>query len=431
MRLNMITPFTQSAALLFAATAVAAIAANDWPQWGGPRRNGCSPETGLLKQWPQQGPPLVWKTTGLGAGYSGVTLAGERVYTAGDKADANYVLALNRADGTLVWSAKLGKAGAPGWGGFAGPRASVTIDGERLYAVGQYGELVCVQAADGKELWRQSYTEDFGSKVPEWGFSESVLVDGDRVVCTPGSPRGTLVALNKQTGELLWQSQEFTDEAHYASVNVTELGGVRQYVQLTEKSLAGVAARDGKLLWKTARKGATAVIPDPIISGDYIYVTSGYGIGCNLFKVAKEGDGFGVQEVYKNKVIENHHGGAVLVGEHLYGFSEGKGWTCQELKTGKVVWQAKESAKDQENKAGKVLGKGSILYADGHLYLRSEAGPGTLALIDATPAGYKETGRFDPPNRSDKNSWPHPVVADGRLYVRDQDVLLCYEVKQK
>jgi len=245
------------------------------------------------------------------------------------------------------------------------------------------------------------------------------LVDGDQVLFTPGGPKGTLVALNKNTGDLIWQTKDWTDNAHYSSIIIAEIDGVRQYVQLTDKSLAGVAPNDGKVLWKTARKGATAVIPTPIYADGHVYVTSGYDIGCNLFKVAK-GSGFTATQVYANKVMVNQHGGVVKLGEHLYGHSDTKGWTCQDFKSGEAQWQEKNK-----------LRKGSLVYADGRLYCREEAEKGVVALVEATPSGFIEKGRFTPPDRSGKKSWPHPVIAGGRLYLRDQDVLLCYGVKTK
>jgi outer membrane protein assembly factor BamB len=391
----------------------------DWPQWRGPNRDGLSAETGLLKEWPKEGPPLLWKATGLGAGYSGVSLAGQRIFTMGEQTEANHVLALNRADGKILWATRLGKAGAPGWGGFAGPRATPTVEGSLVFALGQYGEVICVKAEDGKEAWRKHLTTDFGGPMVEWGFSESPLVDGDQVLFTPGGPKGTLVALNKNTGDLIWQTKDWTDNAHYSSIIIAEIDGVRQYVQLTDKSLAGVAPNDGKVLWKTARKGATAVIPTPIYADGHVYVTSGYDIGCNLFKVAKGSD-FTATQVYANKVMVNQHGGVVKLGEHLYGHSDTKGWTCQDFKSGEAQWQEKNK-----------LRKGSLVYADGRLYCREEAEQGVVALVEATPSGFIEKGRFTPPDRSGKKSWPHPVIAGGRLYLRDQDVLLCYGVKTK
>jgi outer membrane protein assembly factor BamB len=395
-------------------------AAGDWPQWRGPNRDGVSTETGLLKEWPKDGPPLLWKATGLGAGFSGVALVGQRIYTLGDQGDESHVLALNRADGKVIWSTKLGKAGSVGWGNFAGPRGTPTVDDGLVFALSQYGDVICVNAEDGKELWRKNLTTDFGGPIMEWGFSESPLVDGDKVMLTPGGPQGSIVALNKKTGDLIWQSKEWTDNAHYSSIIIAEIDGVRQYVQLTDKSVAGLSPRDGKILWKAPRKGATAVIPTPIYADGNVYVTSGYGIGCNLFHVAKNGNDFTAEQVYANKVMVNHHGGVVKVGDYLYGFSDSKGWTCQDFKSGEARWQEK----------GK-LDKGSLVYADGRLYCREEAEKGDVALLEATPAGYVEKGRFTPPDRSGKKSWMHPVVAGGKLYLRDQDLLLCYDVQAK
>jgi outer membrane protein assembly factor BamB len=256
-----------------------------------------------------------------------------------------------------------------------------------------------------------------------WNYSESPLVDGDKVICTPGGSSGTMIALNKKTGEVIWRSKDWPDNASYASSVAAEIGGQRQYIQLTDASVAGVAAADGRLLWRAPRPGRTAVIPTPIVAGNLVYVTSGYNAGCNLFEVNADGTNFTAKPVYASKVMVNHHGGVVKVGDNLYGFSEGKGWTCQNFKTGEAVWQDKEK-----------LGKGSVTCADGMLYLRTEGDKGaacTVVLLEASPQGWTEKGRFDQPDRSGKNSWPHPVVANGRLYLRDQDVLLSYDVKLK
>ena len=389
----------------------------DWPQWRGPQRDGSSQEKGLLDAWPEGGPTLLFKAEGLGSAYASVAVVGDSIYTMGDKDDASMVIALHRKTGKLLWSTAVGKGGAPGWGGFAGPRCTPTVDGSQLFVVGQYGEIVALDARSGKEQWRKSMKDDLEGALPEWGFTESPLVDGARVVVTPGGPRGTLAALDRKTGKTLWRSKEWTDGAHYSSIIKAKICGVDQYVQLTAASVAGVDPTTGKLLWRADRPGATAVIPTPIVSHDMVYVSSGYGTGCNMFQVTKEGAEFKAEQVYANKLMTNHHGGVILVGDKLYGYSDGKGWVCQDLKTGETVWSEKNE-----------LGKGSIALADGHFYLREEDGAGSVALIQATTDGYKETGRFDPPNRSEKNSWAHPVVVGGRLYLRDQDVLLVYDV---
>ncbi|MHB8521685.1 MAG: PQQ-binding-like beta-propeller repeat protein [Limisphaerales bacterium] len=395
-------------------------AGGNWPQWRGANRDDHSADTGLLKEWPKSGPPLAWKTTGLGAGYSGVSVAAGHVYTMGDGDDSGYILALNEANGKLLWKAKVGKTG--GGGGYEGPRCTPTVDGDLIFALGQFGDLVCAEASTGAEKWRKNLESDFGGKMMSgWGYAESPLVDGDHLICTPGGAQGTIVALDKKTGATAWRSKEFTDKAAYCSLIIAEIGSVRQYIQLTDASVAGVAANDGRLLWRAPRVGRTAVIPTPIFHDNEVYVSSGYGVGCNLFKITAANSEFKAEEVCANanKVMVNHHGGVVRVGDYLYGYSDGKGWVCQKFATGEMVWSERDK-----------LGKGSLSFADGQFYLRSENGAGTVALIAATPDGYQEKGRFDQPDRSGKNSWPHPVVTGGKLYLRDQDVLLCYDVQQ-
>ena len=391
--------------------------AADWPQWRGPSRDGISTETGLIDRIPAEGPKLVWKSTGLGAGFSTISVAGGRIYTCGDRKDSSFVYALSAKDGKQIWAARLGKPGAPGWGGFAGPRATPTISGDVLFTVDQWGEMVCLSTTDGKEKWRKHFEQDFGGKRPEWGFSESPLVDGDKVLVTPGGAKGAIVALDKKSGSLIWQTSEFTDSAHYSSLIIAQIGGVKQYIQLTEESVVGVST-EGKLLWKATRKGKTAVIPTPVVKDNLVYVSSGYGAGCNLFKVSSADGKFTVEQVYENKVIANHHGGVILIGDYVYGHSDNKGWTCQDLKTGEAKWQDKS------------MGKGAVVSADGKLFLRQEDKQGTVAMVAVDPSGYKELGRFDQPDRSGKQTWPHPVISDGKLYLRDQDVLLCYDLKK-
>ncbi|MBM3832819.1 MAG: polyvinylalcohol dehydrogenase [Verrucomicrobia bacterium] len=391
--------------------------AGDWPQWRGPKRDGVSTETGLLKQWPANGPPLLWKAQELGGGYSTPSVSAGRVIGTGYRGADDVVWAVDAETGKLLWTTRLGKADES-FDMAEGPRSTPAIDGDLVYTLGGGGNLVCLESATGREAWKKHFKDEFGGRMMSgWGFSESPLVDGDKLVCTPGGSRGSIVALNKKTGALLWQTTEFKDRAAYSSVITAEIGGVRQYIQLTGDSLVGVNPADGQLLWKAARRGETAVVPTPIFYDDHVYVTSGYGVGCNLFKITRAAAKFSAREIYANEEMQNHHGGVIRVGEHVYGHSDSRGWICQEFKTGKVVW------------SNRGVGKGGLVCADGHLYLRSEGGKGTVALVEATPQGYREKGRFDQPNRSRRNSWSHPVVANGQLYLRDQDVLLCYNVK--
>ena len=394
---------------------VAAVAA-DWPTWRGPKRDDISTEKNLLTEWPAGGPALAWKTTGCGSGYSSVSVANGRVFTMGDTPEGSTVRAFDEKSGKPLWVSPI--VGKPG-GNYEGPRCTPTVDGDSVYALGQFGDFVCLEAATGKERWRKSLGTDFGGKYSGWNYTESPLVDGNLVLFTPGGKRGAIVALDKKTGSLLWQSTEFTDGAQYSSLVPADINGVHQYIQLTAESVAGVDAATGKLLWRAERKGATAVITTPIYANNEVYVTSGYGVGCNAFKITKDASGFKTEELYANKNMANHHGGVILLGDYVYGFSDGKGWVCQEFKSGDLKWNEKG------------VGKGAIGYADGHFYCRAESGKGVMALIEATPDGYKEKGRFEQPDRSTKNSWPHPVIANGKLYLRDQDILLSYDVRKK
>ncbi len=305
-----------------------------------------------------------------------------------------------------------------------GPRGTPTVDGSLLYCIGGQGELVCVDTVTGERRWHSNLRRDLGGKMMSgWGYTESPLVDGDKVVCTPGGSQGTLAALDKNTGKVLWRSKDFTDPAAYSSVVVATLFGIRQYVQMTGQSVAGVAADDGRLLWRFERASRTAAIPTPIVHDNLVYVSSGYGVGCALVKLSPGSNGLlQCEQVYANKNMVNHHGGVVLSGDYLYGYSDGKGWVCQNLQTGGLVWQEKNK-----------LGKGSLTYADGHLYCYSED-VGTAVLIEATPDGWKERGRLPIPRESNLRSasgkfWTHPVVVNGRLYLRDQDLLFCFDIK--
>ncbi len=387
--------------------------AADWPQWRGVKRDGHSAETGLLKKWPAGGPKLGKKIEGLGGGYSGVAVVGGKIYTMGDIDGACRVLALG-GDGRKAWATEVGEAG--GHQKYPGPRATPTIDGDRLYTLTQFGDLVCLETGTGKLVWRKNLETDFqGAMMSGWRYSESVLVDGDKVVCTPGGAEGAVVALKKSDGSEIWRCKDFTDPAGYSSIVIMELGNVRQYAQLTGESLAGIEAATGKLLWRADRAGKTAVITTPVFKDNLIFVTSSYNIGCNLFKVSSAGGRFSAEEVYASKDMMNHHGGVVLVGNHVYGTGNNE-LVCMEMATGKVAW------KDAS------VGKGSIACADGMLIVRGERGP--VALVRANPSRYEELGRFDQPDRSAEKAWPHPVIADGKLYLRDQDVLLIYDLKR-
>jgi outer membrane protein assembly factor BamB len=402
--------------------------AGEWPQWRGPNRDGLSRDTGLLSSWGPSGPPLAWKANGLGVGFSSVAVAGGRIYTMGDRGGVQSLVALAQADGRAVWSARVG----PTWDDqMGGPRGTPTVDGDTVYAIGTEGDLVCVEAASGRERWRKSLPRDFGGRMMSmWKFSESPLVDGDRVVVTPGGPAAYMVALDKRTGRELWRTPappsgpRGREGAGYSSVVVSSAGGVRQYVQLGGRGLLGVRASDGKLLWSYNRvANDVANIPTPIVKDDLVFASTGYQAGSVLLRLVASAGGVEAREVYflEARTLQNHHGGLVLVGDHVYGgHGHNRGFPIAvELATGKVAWGG-----DIRN-AGS--GSAAVTYADGHLYFRYQNG--IVMLIEATPAAYREKGSFTIPNVS-QPSWPHPVITGGKLYLREQDTLYVYDVRR-
>ncbi|MDB4561330.1 PQQ-like beta-propeller repeat protein [bacterium] len=391
--------------------------AENWPAWRGPDRSDVSKETGLLATWPEQGPELVWLSKKSGVGYAGFAVVDENVYTMGAYKNDERLICLDAATGDVRWRMVMTESVLEnGWGD--GPRGTPTVDGEFIYAMAGDGTVVCAKAATGDLVWKINM-QDLGGKVPNWGYTESVLVDGDRVVFTPGGADGALVAVNKLTGEKIWQSKDFTDSADYSSVIVAEHDGVRQYIQLTQKTLVGIAADDGRVLWTYPWPGRIAVVPTPIFRDGKVYIACGYGVGCGLVKITKDS----AEEVYENKIMKNHHGGVILVGDHLYGYSDGLGWVCQDFETGEQVWAEKNA-----------LGKGAIACADGMLYCVDE-GSGEVVLIEASPQGWNEKGRFklDPQSefRSPRGKiWTHPTIANGKLYLRDQEIVYCFNIKK-
>ena len=415
----------------------------DWPQYRGPNRDDNSADKGLLKKWPAGGPRLVWTYGDAGVGYSGLAIVGNRLYTIGGRGDSEFLIALDLAaakDGKVAeaWTVKVGPlfTGYKGNSWSAGPSATPTVDGELVFALGGNGDLVCVDAGSGKERWRKNLPADLdaqinpiggGPKNLGWGFTWSPLVDGDRLICALGGPKGTLAALDKKTGQVQWRSAEVKDQATYTSPMRAEIDGVPQFVYLTNQGLFGVDAKDGKVLWNVRKTPAysTEVVNTPLVRGGLVWTTvgSGAGSGSELVKVAPDGGKFQPEQVYLNKGLANHHGNVVLVGDHVYGFSQGGGWVCQELQSGKVVWSER-----QKHRAG------SVTYADGRLYCYGED-DGTTVLIEASPEGWKEAGRFKIPQQSKQRKpqgkvWTPPVVANGKLYLRDQDLLFCFDIKE-
>src|SRR5579884_608758 len=404
------------AALLTAAVALGAASAADWPQFRGPKRDDVSSDTGLLKSWPKDGPPLLWTAKGVGPGYSSVSVAGDRLYTLGNKDNKTYLRALERDTGKIVWSAELGPSG-----GNLG--CTPTVDGDHVYALGQKGDLACFAAADGKVLWRCNLAKDFGGQRGGWEYCESPLVDGDRLIVTPGGKDATMVALDKKSGAVVWKCAlpvKHT-EAGYSSVVVAEVGGVRQYVQLLNGGVVGVRT-DGTPLWQYEKLGPnTANIPTPIVLGDEVFASAGYGKGGALLKLTARGDKVSAEEVYFNRELTNKHGGVVCVGGYVYGDHDDSGHPfCADVKTGKVMWK-------RDNK-GEGHGSASVTYADGHLYFHYDNG--VVSLVKATPEKYDEVSWFRVP-KAEGPCWAHPVVVGGRLYLREGDQVYCYDVRAR
>lgn len=409
-----------SAVATLTGPAMPTVSAADWPQWRGPNRDDHSPDTGLLKKWPDGGPKRLWLFKDAGLGYAGFSIVGGRLFTMGLRGEQEYLIAIDTRTGQQAWSSPAGPIYPNRWGD--GPRMTPTVDSDRVYGLGAKGLLICASAKDGQVLWQKSLVQDLGGKLQNWGYSESPLVVGDLILVTPGGPDGTMAALDKKTGAVRWRTKELTDDAQYSSPILVTRGGKSQAVQLVTKRFFGIDPATGSVLWKQDFPGSTAVIPTPVAGPDgQIYVTAGYGAGCQSVRIAP--DGKSVSPLYSNKVMKNHHGGVVRVGEHLYGHSDGPGWVCQNLATGEEVW------------AHKSLGKGAIHYADGMLYCLDER-KGELALVEASPKGWIEKARFtlDPQSTQRKSQggiWSHPVVVDGRLYLRDQELLFCFDVQGK
>jgi outer membrane protein assembly factor BamB len=386
----------------------------EWPQWRGPLRNGISSATGLLKQWPEKGPAAVWSITNLGEGYGSLAIRADRIYVQGTKGAESAVFCLNRADGKTIWSVSLGPKVDEGRGN--GPRSTPTLDGDRVYVLTENGDLACLRERDGSRVWGKNILKEYGASNPRWLISESPLVDGNKLIVSPGGAGAGIVALDKMTGAEIWRAKELSDRAGYSSSILADVGGVRGYINFTSSAAVGVRASDGKLMWSyTNVANRTANCTTPIFADNKVFFSSAYNTGGALLNLTAQGGEVKAQEAYFTREMMNHHGGMVLVNGYLYGFSNAI-LTCIEFNTGKVMW------KDRS------VGKGSLTYADGMLYLLGEKQ--LVGLAEANPNAYVEKGRF-PINDLGLDSWAHPVVLGGKLYIRNQNELTCYDVKGK
>jgi outer membrane protein assembly factor BamB len=395
-------------------TTAQAPASFDWPQWRGPDRTGVSRETGLLAQWPKSGPPLGWSAGDLGAGYGSVAVAGDRIFVQGQRNRQSVVTALNRSDGKPLWVRALGSSQNNDRG--PGPRGTPTVDGDRLYALSENGDLACLRVADGSVVWQRNILKEFRAQNIGWLISESPLVDGDRVIVTPGGRGAGMVALDKMTGATVWASKELSDEAGYSSPIAADVQGVRTLMTLTAEAGVGVRASDGKLMWRYQRAANnTANAATPVYADNKVFYSSAYGTGGGLLALRANAGEIRAEEVYFTREMQNHHGGIVIIGGYMYGFNNAI-LTCLEFATGKLMWRDRS------------VGKGSIAAADGHLFILGE--DNVVGLVEATPTGYREKGRFGIRDQG-LPSWAHPAVSNGRLYIRNQGTLASYDVRAK
>ena len=425
------TPVLRPLALVAATTLLAASSAfaTDWPTFRGPGRTAVAPDTDLLESWPADGPPLRWETKGAGRGYASVAIAGDRIYTLGDglstAADKDeYLSCFDRATGHQLWKMKTGEPWNDGQESWQSSRSTPTVDGDMVYVITPHGTLVACKAADGTEVFRVDLKERFGGKKGDgWGYSESVLVDGDRLICTPGGEQAAVVALDKKTGGDIWSCpMDDLRGAGHSSIVVSEVKGRKIYVQTTASGPIGVDAATGTLLWRYPIDQTTAVIPTPIVRGDLVFFSAGYRRGGALLRQVPQADGgVTIEEIYGlNTDLANKHGGIVLVGDHLYGDSDDKGIPfCAELMTGKIAWKQRGSGKNSA----------TVMAADGHVYIRYSNG--TVSLVKADPAEYREVSSFAVPGSGERPSWAHMVILDGLLYLREGDAILCYDVRAK
>ncbi len=413
--------------------------ASDWPQWQGPDRDNMSKENGLLQQWPKDGPPLAWKIKDLGGGYSAPSIAAGHIFGTSKRSGNDIVWALSEADGKALWATPLEPSARQGMPqGQEGPGCTPTVDGDRLYVISTAGEIACLAVADGTIIWHHSMTGDLGGTAPNWAYRESPLVDGKKVICTPGGNNAMMVALDKLTGNTVWKSSVPAQGnggrrgrggmgggsgAAYSSAIAIDCEGQRQYVQLTAHAMIGVAASDGKLLWSYSKPANSFGIncTTPLYHDGMVFASSAYGAGGGLVKLTKDASGkITAQEVWVQRRMQNHHGGVILFEGYLYGANggnEGGAPVCLDFKTGNVLWNQREDT---------TVGKGSVTFADGRIYYRCE--DGTMFLVEPSPKQFIERGRFVQPDRSEAPDWAHPVIANGKLYLRDQGVLLCYDV---
>jgi len=398
----------------------------NWNQFRGPNSDNHSLSTGIAKSWGAGGPRLLWQVDHLGNGYSNLSFYGNRMYTMGDFGARCYVLAMDRATGEVIWRTDIGRDGGGTW---PGVRATPAVDGESVFVIGRHGEFVALNQNNGAIRWRKHLGNDFGANIAgPWGFAMSPILDGDKILVLAGGGGGALIAFDK-AGNVLWRSSGLPDQVGYNSVVPVTIEGVRQYLVKTMRSIAGISPADGSVLWRADFPSIIAVCSDPVAYGNVVIASCAYGTGTYFYRITREGNNFRATQFNRHvepPILESHHGGMVAVNGYFYFMAGGRNpgreaMVCLDAQTGNIVWEHPGN------------GKGSLTYVDGMFILRHEGGGelnGTIALIEATPAGYREHGRFEQPNRTDSPSWTYPVVVDRRLYIRDQNLLFVYDLSE-
>jgi outer membrane protein assembly factor BamB len=398
---------------------------DSWPQWGGPSRDHKSLTTGLKQEWPTGGPALLWKMDTAGMGYSSLAVSEGRGYSQGSQDGENFVFCIDVTSGKEIWRVESGAAGKgynTGWG--AGPRGTPTVVNDRVVVLDDAGNCCCLRKDNGQTVWKVNLISDLGGSMPKWGFSESPLVDGQRVVICPGE-KNFLTALDLKTGEVVLRSTGYEAAPHYVSVIKHSVGGVEAYTTACGKGLVSFAVDDGRVLWTNSFTGAgTATIPTPIVKDNLVYHTAGYDTGCVLMKLTADGKNVTAEQVWANKNQGNHHGGIVLVNDNVFGFKSKAGWVCQDLATGAVKW---------ESRVAKETGA-SVAYADGRLYVYG-ASTGNCYLVEPSASEWSVKGQLALPAKSQLNRgkgeiWTHPVIAEGKLFLRDLDLLYAFDIKK-
>lgn len=397
----------------------------EWTEWKGPNRDGKSFSTGLLDHWPKAGPTLLWKAAGLGEGYSNFAFYDDKMFTEGDFDGECYVIAMDRENGRILYKIHIGPGGE--LGGYFGPKSTPATDGTYLFALNQQGYLLCAELETGRTVWSINLHTELGGRVTpskaaadiHWGYAELPLVDGNRLLCIPGGTDGTVAALDKTTGKVLWRSKDLTDLASYTSIVPITVDGVPMYLVLTDMSVTGLRPETGEILWHADFPGY-GVCSDPVYADGVVFASSAYNVGAVAYRVQKNEDGmFMATEIYADKKIDNKHFGTIYHDGYLYTMTDRGSLVCLEMKTGQVQWEERR----------RLRARCAIGYVDGHLILRAE-NSGELILVAATPEKYVEQGRFTPPDRSDQNAWTYPIVVRKKLYVRDQDTVYCYDLAQ-